>query len=509
MEGFSVNTDFSSGKNYIFRENKLFVTLKDTKRVFCERYLTVHEGAKQLDAAFLLKNLENVTLDFGGAVMTLRGRIQPFIIDNCKNITIKNLTVEYERSLFTELSVVKNTGDSLVLKMKEKFPFRVENGDFIPYGKDYEDKDLYRKGCMFIQAFDRGTGEGRGLDVIYLGENIIPEASPPADNIKHIKVGESGEYTVFCGEFPEGWNENTDIVLEHENRFKSGIAMLHSENINIEGYRILNGCGMGFFALCCNNISLKGVKFFRDELSHGIVTNSADGIHFVACKGKISIEDSVFQGMIDDALNIHSNYYHLVSADGNTVIARRSSKSHSLNAYSSVFSEGDVIAVYRGKTLEEKARLVLKKVKITSRWTLEFETDCIFEELQEGDIIENLSTNPEIHISGCDFSKTNTHLRFQSRGKTLIEGCRFTLPVMLTGDMNYWDEASPIEDFTVRDCRFLTDRGKIRIIPEFTPTPKAPFYHKNIKIVNNIFECSEPLEERYAENVVFEDNSVL
>ena len=92
---------------------------------------------------------------------------------------------------------------------------------------------------MFIQCFDRDTGEGRGLDVIYLGEDIIPEPSPPADNIKHIKVGESGEYTVFYGEFPECWDENTDIVLEHENRFKSGIAMLHSENINIESYRII------------------------------------------------------------------------------------------------------------------------------------------------------------------------------------------------------------------------------------------------------------------------------
>lgn len=500
---------FENDTVYTFSDSRILITLSDTERTEDERYLTVHEGAEYLDVAFLLKDLRNVTLDFGGAVMTLRGRIQPFIIDNCRNITIKNLTVEYERSLFTELSVVKNTGDSLILRMKEKFPFRVENGNFIPYGEDYEDKDLYKKGCMFIQCFDRSTGEGRGLDVIYLGENIIPEPSPPADNIRHIKPGVSGQNTVFYGAFPESWDENTDIVLEHENRFKSGISMLHSENITVENYRILNGAGMGFFAIYCKNISLKGVKYFHDELSHGIVTNSADGIHFVACKGKISIVDSIFQGMIDDALNIHSNYYHLTSAEGNLITARRSSRSHSLNAYSSVFSEGDVIAIYRGKTLEEKARLVLKKVKITSRWTIEFETDGFASEPEEGDIIENLSTNPEIFISGCDFSKTNTHLRFQSRGKTLIENCSFTLPVMLTGDMNYWDEASPIEDFTVRDCRFLSERAIIRIIPEFTPTEKAPFYHRNIKIVNNTFECQEFLEERYAENIVFRDNVIL
>ncbi len=509
MENFDINTKLFSGRDYVFGMNRRLVTLNDTTRTDCAGYLTVHEGASHLDAAFILKDLKDVTLDFCGAVMTLRGRIQPFIIDNCENITIKNLTVEYERSLFTELSVVRNTGDSLILKMKENFPYRVRDGYFIPYGNDYEDKELHKKGCMFIQAFDRYSGEGKGLDVIYLGEEIIPEDSPPADNIRHIKVGEDGEYTVFYGKFPLSWDERTDIVLEHENRFKSGIAMLHSRNITIENYRILNGCGMGFFAIYCENISLENVKFFRDEMSHGIVTNSADGIHFVACKGKISIENSVFQGMIDDALNIHSNYYHTVSAGGSEIIARRSERSHSLNAYSEVFSVGDMITVYKGKTLEERGRFVIKGMKITDRWTLSLETDSLTDIICEGDIIENLSTNPEIHIRGCNFSKTNTHLRFQSRGKTVIEDCDFTLPVLLTGDMNYWDEASPVNDFTIRNCRFLSERARIRIIPEFTPTQKAPFYHRNITITDNTFMNPEPLEQRNAQNVVFCDNVIL
>lgn len=506
MERFDIHTEFESGKNYVFPDNKLFVTLDGTTRTECSRYMTVHEGATHLDAAFILKELKDVSLDFGGAVMTLRGRIQPFIIDSCENITIKNLTVEYERSLFTELSVVRNTGDSLILKMKEKFPYRAENGYFIPYGNDYEDTELYRKGCMFIQAFDRASGEGKGLDVIYLGEEIIPEESPPASNIRQIRVGTDGEYTVFYGSFPESWDESTDIVLEHENRFKSGVSMLHSKNVNIENYRILNGCGMGFFAIYCENISLKKVKFFRDSLSHGIITNSADGIHFVACKGRINIEDSVFQGMIDDALNIHSNFYHTVSAQEKSIVAKRSELSHSLNAFSEVFGAGDTVAVYKGRTLEEKGRFVLKGAEVTSRWTVRLEADSPTAEISQGDMIENLSTNPEIYISNCVFSKTNTHLRFQSRGKTVIKDCEFALPVLLTGDMNYWDEASPVNDFTVTGCRFLGDRAKIRIIPEFTPTKKAPFYHSNIKIVNNTFSAKEPLEQRYARNVIFSDN---
>lgn len=509
MKDFDITSVFSDGEDYIFSGGDALITPDDAERTYCERYLTVHEGAQFLDAAFILKDLKNVTLDFGGATLTLRGRIQPFIIDNCENITIKNVTVEYERSLFTELEVVNNTGKELVLRMKDKFPYKVEDGYFIPYGKLYEDRDLYKKGCMFIQAFDRITGEGKGLDVIYLGEEIIPEPSPPASNIKHIKLCTRGEYTVFFGEFPLIWDENTDIVLEHENRFKSSVAMLHSRDIHIENYRILNGCGMGFFALYCENISLEGVKLFRDERSHGIVTNSADGIHFVACKGKIRVTDSVFQGMIDDALNIHSNYYHLEKADGNGITAVRSSLSHALNAYSEVFAPGDTIAVYKGRTLEERGVFTLKSVQIISRWSVFLETDSAAVDPETGDIIENLSVNPEVFIKRCVFGKANSHLRFQSRGKILIEDCDFSMPVLLTGDMNYWDEASPCNDFTVKNCRFTSERGIIRIVPSFNPTGKAPYYHKNIRILNNTFTVNNPLEQHFAHNVIFEDNKTV
>lgn len=505
MKDFDVSTTLESGGSYLFSGNKL-ITLSDTKRTRERKYLTIHEGAEYLDTAFLLRGLKDVTLDFGGAVITLRGRIQPFIIDECENVTVKNVVIEYERSLFTELDVVKNTGDELYLRKRDKFPCKEENGYFIPYGADFEDRELYKKGCMFIQGFSRESGEGKGLDVIYLGEEIIPEPSPPADNIKHVRLRSEGEYIVFSGRFPSQWDESTTIVLEHENRFKSSAAVYHSENIRFENYRILNGCGMGIFALGTRNIYLSGLKLFRDHLSHGIVTNSADGIHFVACRGEIRLQDCTFEGMIDDALNIHANYYQCVKADGGLLFAKRSSLSHCLNAYSEVFRKGDTIAVYNGKTLEEKGRCTLTEVNITGRWELTMKTDGLPDDVNEGDLTENLSTNPEIYISRCRFGKANTHLRFQSRGKTVIESCEFSLPVLLTGDMNYWFEASPVNDFTLRNCKFTGERGKIRIIPEFTPTEKAPFYHKNIKILNNTFEEASPLEYSGAENVVFEGN---
>lgn len=88
-------------------------------------------------------------------MITLYGFIQPFIIDNCTNITIKNVTVEYERANYTEPDVIKYDGNELWCKPKGKFPCRVENGYFIPYSSTREDRNVHKNGCMFMQAFDR------------------------------------------------------------------------------------------------------------------------------------------------------------------------------------------------------------------------------------------------------------------------------------------------------------------------------------------------------------------
>lgn len=92
--------------------------------------------------AFYLENVQNVTLDFNGATLFLHGKIQPFIIDNCKNVTIKNVKVEYERPPFSEGEVVDVGKDYFTAKFNEKCPFKIVDGNIVFYGKDWENDTL-------------------------------------------------------------------------------------------------------------------------------------------------------------------------------------------------------------------------------------------------------------------------------------------------------------------------------------------------------------------------------
>lgn len=510
QEPFHIKTTFRDDTYYVFDGENTHIRLSDTTRTVKKKYGTVCGGENldgALDTAFVLCGLKHVTLDFGGAVLTLHGRIQPFLIDECEDITIKNVTVAYERAVFTELDVVSNSGTELRAKIKDKFPCRVEDGYFIPYAEEWEDRTLHIEKCHFLQAFDKTTHDGRGLMVMYLGENIVQPSSPPAPNIPHIRVRGEGDEIVFMGKFPKHWDDSMSIVIEHEPRDKSSVAMYHSKDITLENYRILNGAGMGFYAVYTENITLRGVKLFCDELSHGINTNSADAVHFVACKGTVTLTDSILEGMIDDALNVHANFYHVVQSKSHMICARRSELSHGLGAYTEVFGKGDTIAVYHGRTMEEKARFVIQDAHVTGEWTTELTVDGDTDGLCEEDIIENLSTNPALIFRNTRFAKANSHLRLQTRGKALIEHCDFTLPILLTGDMNYWFESSPINDLTVRDCTFRTPRAVIRICPEFTSTDAAPYYHRGVKILNNVFDNPTALVASHADGIRFLGNT--
>lgn len=497
---------FSDDTVYTAR-SPIDISCGDTVRLEDSIYLSVCDvNSGYLDTAFLMRGLKNVTLDFGGNMLTLHGRIQPFMIDECENITIKNVAVQYDRSFYSEFDVISNVNGELRMKKKANFPCRVENGYLIPYAETWENREL-NYGDMFIQVFDTASREGAGLTVAVIGEKVFLHDTPPC-HVAELKVREEDGDVILSGEIPAYWHEGMTAVLSHETRDKSSAAIFRSKNITLENYRIINGAGMGVLGMYTENLTLDRLTLTCDELSHGIVTNEADAMHLVACRGKLIIKNSVIEGMIDDALNVHSNFYLVSGVRGSTISAYKVKESHCLDANFKVFGIGDEIAVYRGHTMERKAVCRITDIRILDNYNVEFDTDAALPSVEGGDIIENLSAQPELIIQNCRFGKANTHLRIQTRGKSVIENCESSLPVLLTGDLNYWFEASPVNDLTIRNCSFTGSRAQIRLCPECNPTPKAPYYHRGVKITDNTFDCATALNAVCADRLTFRGNTL-
>ena len=124
---------------------------------------------------------------------------------------------------------------------------------------------------------------------------------------------------------------------------------------------------MGILSMYTENLTIDGLRLTRDEKSHGIITNAADAMHLISSKGKLIIKNSQVEGMVDDALNIHNNFYQAEEINANKLKVFRTAQSNMVNEYYKNFGIGDTVAVYKGSTLELKAEAVIKNIEILDR----------------------------------------------------------------------------------------------------------------------------------------------
>lgn len=146
----------------------LFV--KDTVRVHEARHRNL--GFEDpLDTAFHLKGLRNVTLDFGGATLTLHGKIQPFVIDGCTNVTIRNVRVRYARCGYSQAEVVSIAGNTMTVRFdRGKFPYKVVDGALVFTCPDWPDRHVDKAPC-FTQFYDGGTRRGKAIALGFFDRN--------------------------------------------------------------------------------------------------------------------------------------------------------------------------------------------------------------------------------------------------------------------------------------------------------------------------------------------------
>ena len=446
--------------------------------------------------AFHLKGLRNVTLDFAGATVLLRGKVQPFLLEDCENVTVKNVSVRYDRSPFTQGTVRSCTDRELTLEVGAAFPIRVDGTDLFFTSEHWTDGPVNTRPC-FMQFFEKGTRKGAGLALAFFAGKLDIDKSVPWANssIRFTPRMEGGNLVLTSDRSLKPWaggmRSGNAAVIGHAKRDFSNCEMAECRNVRIENYRILNGVGMGIFPFHCRNVLLDGVRMTCDAESPTVVANAADGIHAFACSGDFVVRGCTVEGTIDDALNVHGNYYTVESAKGDEIVAYTRLEPEGTTA---IYRPGDRIAVCRGFTLDRTAEYVIRATRPVDEKHVAFTLDRAVGDHAANDLIENLSAQCRLLIVNSRFGKANTHLRLQTRGGVLIDGCETELPFWLTGDSTYWFESSPCDSVVVRNTRFVGGRGVVRSCPEYRPSPAHPHYHGDLLLANCTFDVEAAVQ---------------
>jgi polygalacturonase len=232
------------------------------------------ENYASFNIAMNISKAEDLIIDGQGSTLVFSGLIQPFEIKDCSNLIIRNLTIDWKRSMFSEGVVKMVKGEMLEVEVYPEFP--AKGGEPV----------------ISFQSFSTSTGHLSGIcqftDISSL-ELVEPQIVRfKAYDAKFVKTGDI-------------------VIMRHMYNYRPGFNLFNCSNVRIQDVTIHALPGMGVFGTRTRDITLK--RFNVRPSGRRIMSGNVDATHFVSCTGTIEIDSCYFEGMGDDATNVHSYYY--------------------------------------------------------------------------------------------------------------------------------------------------------------------------------------------------------
>ncbi|MBE6769079.1 MAG: right-handed parallel beta-helix repeat-containing protein [Ruminococcaceae bacterium] len=457
-------------------------------------------GLKRI--GFLLRDMQDFTLDGGGSTFIFEDVMQPVALLGCRNVTLKNFSVICRRTKNTRADIVRAGEDWMELAMAADEPWYVSEGELM-IGERWCDPQR-------VFYFDEYDGETEQLAA---GNAEYVCYSPAEGRIPHLTYSETAEGGVRVAGLRRPFKAGNRVVLGTESR--CGAVMLAEDCVNtvFRDVTLYSGIGMGLIAQNCDGVELD--RCATRVLPHRLFSLNSDATHFVHCKGNIHIHDCHFEGQHDDALNLHSVYLQVVAVREETVTVRFM---HPETRGLTIFRAGDRAAVIDSRTLLSRGEVQVAAVRPLNVDTIELtltpDSDRSF--VRVGDCLHEPSYHATVLFERC------TMVNNRARGVLLSGGADYTFrnnrfftpgpAIRFACEAKYWyetggNEAVLVENNEFRNCVYA-GWGVYTIDSNRLPHDEGVYFRRSLVLRNNTFrDCEHPLADLYGfETVCFEGN---
>ena len=441
-DGEAVILRFSEGR-YDFHEKGAAVR---------EYYISNHDQDNPKKVGIALEDMKNLTLDGQGAQFVFHGRMLPVSLLRSENCSLKNFSIDFENPHIAQVKILENTPqEGIVFEPASWVKYRIaKDSIFEAYGEGWTLKHSWGI------AFDGDT-----KNLVYNTSDIgcptkgASEIAPRCIRALPWKDARLVPGTVVA---MRGWGRPTP-----------GIFLSHDLNTTLENIKVHYAEGMGLLAQFSENITLE--KFcvcLKGEDDPRYFTTQADATHFSGCKGKITSCNGLYEGMMDDAINVHGTYLKVVKRiDDHTLVGRYM---HDQSWGFEWGRAGDEVQFVQSSTME----LIGNQNKIASirphdKEQIDGAREFIitFDEAidpavngQSGFGIENLTWTPEVLFAGNTIRNNRARgSLFSTPRKTVVENNLFDhtsgAAILLCGDCNGWFETGACRNVIIRKNRFV------------------------------------------------------
>ena len=248
-----------------------------------------------------------------------------------------------------------------------------------------------------------------------------------------------------------------------------GIFLSYDLHTTLENIQVHYAEGMGLLAQMSEDILLDGFSVcLRGADDPRYFTTQADATHFSGCKGQIISRNGLYEGMMDDAINVHGTYLRVVGReDDKTLVAQYMHP----QTYGFLWGEeGDSVQFIASKTMEcfgkrnqiasieAMDQAIDKGVK---QFRIRF-AEALDSAIQGGDTygIENLTWTPEVLFEHNTIRNNRARgSLFSTPKRTIVQDNLFDhtsgTAILLCGDCNGWYETGACRYVQIRRNRFV------------------------------------------------------
>lgn len=471
----------------------------------------------------ILLDRSNTTLDFSGSDLLFHGRMLPLAICNASDIVLKNASIDFPNPHIAQVEITRcdTIAGTITYRPAPWVRWRINDRDQF---------EIYGDGWNLVPC--------AGIAFHPATRRILYRTADIAVGTEHVSSPAPGLVTAPWRDkrLPEG----TIVAMRGYGRPAPGILIDSCSRVSISNIRVHYAEGMGLLAQNTTDITLThfGVCL-RNDNDPRYFTTQADATHFSGCRGKILSTDGLYEGMMDDAINIHGTYLRIDSLISPTRLRGRYMHPQTYGIAWGV--PGDTVSFISSPTMEitgaanriksitpDPARSSGYKTLIISL------TDSIPEEILHKTAdpafsslfgIENISASPSVCFSGNTIRNNRARGALFSTPRHVV--CTDNLfdhtsgsAILLCGDCNGWYETGACRDVEIYGNRFVNaltseyqfTNAVISIYPEIPHLDRqAKPFHSGITIRNNIFHSfgTPLLYARSVSELLFQDNRLV
>lgn len=448
-------------------------------------HISNHDQPVWQAVALPLADLRNVTIDGQGSTFLFHGETQPILIMDSEKVTLKGIGIDYATPHHSQGKILAVSPEAYEVEVDpRRFPHEIRNDWFVFKGEGWEARDggngiLFdgKTGAILAGTSDFGykgklteLGNGR----YRIEKNLALAGVKPGDFIT----------------FRQGWG-----------RPHPAVTIYRSKHSTLTDCIIHSSHGMGILAQRSENIHLSGGGVFPQKDSGRVFSTGADATHFSNCKGLILAENGLYEGMMDDAINVHATCLRIEEKlDAKTIRCRYV---HPQAVGFETFLPGETLRFIQAKWLTPRSPCKVVSVRKTSTTELILGLDQpVPDDLGPGDAVENADWFPEVIFRGNAVRHNRARgSLFTTPKKVLVENNRFESiagsAILLAGDANGWYESGGCQDVLIRNNTFidnLTSRFQFTeaLISIYPTVPdlagQTDYYHRNVRIEDNTFQ---------------------